>query len=186
MSHRIPILYDAALRPEWIDYALDQYISAASEPELRATLTKYLLPQIKGAVTLDKAVRQLQRTAGYKSQLPQDQLAALHCKMSALSPSERVEFRIYLLTASNQFVSDCINAIKRLSLLGVDGVEIKHVYERVSAQYGDRSTVYRRVRYVLQTLQLCGFITNRDHRWFLVDSAVATRSRERQFKPEGL
>ncbi len=186
MNHRIPILYDAALRPEWIDYALDRFISAASETELRATLTNYLRPQIKGDVTLDKAVRQLQRTAGYKSPLPKDQLTTLHCKMSMLSPSERVDFRIYLLTASNAFVSDCINVIKRLTLLGVDGIEIKHVYERVSAQYGDRSTVYRRVRYVLQTLLLCGFITNRDHRWFLVDSAVATRSRERQFRPEGL
>ncbi len=186
MNRRIPILYDAALRPEWIDYALDQYMSEPGERELRAILTNYLRPQIKGAVTLDKAVRQLQRTVGYKSPLPKERLAAVHSNMSALSPDERADYRIYLLTESSPFLSACINAMKKLALLGLDGIEIKHIYERVCTQFGDRSTVYRRVRYVLQTLLLCGFATNRDRRWFLVDSTFATRSRENQFKPEGL
>ena len=45
--------------------------------------------------------------------------------------------------------------------------EIKQLYERLSAQYGDRSMVYRRVQYVLQTLALHSVVEDRDKRWYL-------------------
>ena len=168
MNERIPIMYDRALRPEWIDYALDQYLQAKDEKELRKVLYDYLRPQIQGEQTLQKTARQLQRTVGYKSKIPKERLTEIHRQMSAMAPDQRAELRLQLLSESTPFVDDCITAMKRLSVLGVKGVEVKHIYERLVAKYGDRSMVHRRVRYVLQTLALLGFVENRDKRWFLL------------------
>jgi hypothetical protein len=170
VNERIPILYDRALRPEWIDFALEQYLRATDEDALRKVLCDYLRPQIQGAETVNKTARQLQRTAGFKSSLSRERLAEIHCQMSAVSPDQRAALRLQLLVESTPFVEDCLTAMKRLALLGVKGVEIKHIYERLVAKYGDRSMVYRRVRYVLQTLALLGIVEYRDKRWFLLDA----------------
>ena len=97
-------------------------------------------------------------------------LAEIHCQMSALSPDQRSTLRVQLLCESTPFVDDCLTAMKRLAVLGVKGVEIKQLYERLSAQYGDRSMVYRRVQYVLQTLALHSVVENRDKRWYLTST----------------
>ena len=168
MNVRIPIMYDRALRPEWIDFALEQYLRIEDEVKLRKALYDYLRPQIRGVQTLKKSVRQLQRTVGFKSSIPKRRLVIFHCEMSALSPGQRTGLRVQLLSEATPFVDDCLTAMKRLALLGVKGVEIKHLYERLSAKYGDRSTVYRCVGYVLQTLAYLGVVENRDKRWFLI------------------
>ena len=167
MNQRIPIMYDRPLRPEWIDFALEQYLQAEDEVALRKALFDYLRPQIRGAETLEKTARQLQRTVGFKSSIPKARLCEVHYQMSALSPDQRSALRVFLLSESTPFVDDCLTAMKRLALLGVKGVEIKHIYERLSSKYGDRSMVYRAVRYVMQTLALFGVVKNRDKRWFL-------------------
>ena len=168
MNERIPIMYDRALRPEWIDFALEQYLHAADEATLRKLLTEHLRPQIRGIETLQKTVRQLQRTVGFASPIPKVRLTEIHCQMSALSPDQRSSLRVQLLSEATPFVDDCLTAMLRLAVLGVKGVEIRYIYDRLSAKYGDRSMVYRRVRYVLQTLALFGIVENRDKRWFLM------------------
>lgn len=168
MNQRIPIMYDRPLRPEWIDFALEQYLQAEDEVTLRKALFEYLRPQIRGVETLEKTARQLQRTVGFKSSIPNDRLCEIHSQMSSLSPDQRSALRVHLLSEATPFVDDCLTAMKRLAVLGVKGVEIKHIYERISSKYGDRSMVYRAVRYVLQTLALSGVVENRDKRWFLL------------------
>ena len=167
MSQRIPIMYDRPLRPEWIDYALEQYLKAENEVMLRKTLFEYLRPQIRGVETLEKTALQLQRTVGFKSSITKTRLAETYCQMSELSPDQRLALRVRLLSEATPFVDDCLTAMERLAVLGVKGVETKHIYERISSKYGDRSMVYRGVRYVLQTLTLCGVVEHRDKRWFL-------------------
>jgi len=156
------------LRPEWVDFALEQYLLSSNEDGLRTVLCEYLRPQIRGIETVNKTARQLQRTVGYKSSISRDKLAAIHKRMTAISPDQRTPMRLQLMTESTPFIDDCLVAMMRLAVLGVTGVEIKHIYERLVAKYGDRSMVYRRVRYVLQTLAFMGVVENRDQRWFLV------------------
>jgi hypothetical protein len=167
VNERIPIMYDRALRPEWIDFALEQCLRAEDAITLRKVITEYLRPQIQGAETLEKTTRQLERTVGFKSSIPKVRLIEIYCKMSSLSPDQRAALRVTLLSEATPFVDDCLATMKRLALLGVKGVEIKHIYDRVSSKYGDRSMVYRGVRYVLQTLALLGIVENREKKWYL-------------------
>src|SRR5580700_7483948 len=116
MNERIPILYDRVLRPEWIDFALEQYLRVENEETLRNVLFDYLRPQIHGVETLEKAVRQLQRTVGFKSPIPKPRLAEIHSQMSALSPDQRAALRVHLLSEATPFVDDCLTAMKRLAV----------------------------------------------------------------------
>ena len=167
MNEKIPVMFDRMLRPEWIDYALQQFLTAKDETALRKDLTTFLTNQVAGQQTVVKVARQLNRTVGFKSSIPRTKLEEYHCKMSVLSPDERMHLRLQILVESTPFVADCVTAIKKLSLLGVDGVELTQMYDRQVARYGDRSMVYRRVRYVLQTLAFMGAVENRNRRWFL-------------------
>ena len=162
-------MYNRVLRPEWIDFALDNYLRATDEATFRKILIEHLQPQIIGVDALRKTVGLLQVIVGFKSTVPRTRLSAIHCEMMALSPDKRADLRLQLLTEASPFVADCLEAMKRLAILGVDGVEIKHIYDRLSSRYGDRSTVYRCVRYVLQTLAFFGVVENRDKQWFLTE-----------------
>jgi len=55
-------------------------------------------------------------------------------------------------------VVDCFDAVKRLT---IHGTEIRHIYDQLFLRYGDGSTVYHCVRYVLQTLAYFGVVSNR-------------------------
>ncbi len=162
-------MFDRKLRPEWIDYALQQSLSADDEVSLRKDLLSFLKAQIVGKVTVDKVARQLNRTVGFKSSISRERLKDYFVKMSALAPDERKQLRLQILVESTPFVADCLSTIKKLTLLGVAGVEVKVLYDRQVARYGDRETVYRCVRYALQTLAFLGAVQNRDRRWFLSD-----------------
>ncbi len=167
MNEKIPVMFDRMLRPEWIDYALQQFLTSKDETALRNDLTIFLTSQVAGQQTVIKVARQLNLTVGFKSSIPRTKLEEYHRKMSVLSPDERMHLRLQILVESTPFVADCVTAIKKLSLLGVDGVELTQMYDRQVARYGDRSMVYRRVRYVLQTLKFMGAVENRNRRWFL-------------------
>jgi len=170
MKGRIPVMFDRAIRPEWLDYALDQYLRAESEDGLRRELRAYLAPQIAGQVSVEKIARQLQRCVGFKSPLPQEELRHYHARMTALAPKERGALRLELLMVTTPFLADCLTAMRRLAVLGTDGVTLHQMYERLTTKYGDRSMVPRRVRYVLQTLALLGVIENKNRKWFLADA----------------
>jgi hypothetical protein len=167
VNERIPIIYNRALRPEWIDFALDSYLGTTDEAAFRNKLIEHLRPQILGVDALRKTAGLIQRIVGFKSTIPRARLSEIHCKMMALPPDERADLRLHLLLESSPFLKDCLESMKRLALLGVNGVEIQHIYDRLSSNYGDRSTVYRCVRYVLQTLAYFGAVENRDKKWFL-------------------
>lgn len=169
MNERIPIRYDVNLLPEWIDYALEQYIKCSYETAHRKVLQKYIEPQIKGKGIAPKIVTQLIRIVGARSPLSSERLRLFYAKMSLLSPEERTSIRLQILMETTPFFSDCVTALWNLNSIGISGVEVKQLYERLVARYGDRDSVYRRVRYVLKTLSLLGLVSNHDKRWYWIE-----------------
>ena len=169
MNERIPILYDMKLRPEWIDFALEQYLKCPDEEAHRKVLREYLFTQMEGKEAAIKTASQLQRNVGYRSSIPKDRLEELYRQMSALAPEERTAIRLQILEESTPFFADCVTALRKLKLLGIECVSLRQMEERLAAKYGERETVHRRLRYVLQTLALLGVIQNRDKRWFLIN-----------------
>ncbi len=169
MNERIPVLFDRMLRPEWIDYALEQYLKCPDPAAHRRVLQEYLKDQVKGEVSRQKVVRQLQRSVGYLSTIPHERLEDIYRRMSALAPEERWPIRLEILEEATPFLADCVAALRRLSATGVSGIEIKQVYDRLVEKYGDREMVFRRVRYVLQTLVFLGVVRHQGQRWHLID-----------------
>lgn len=167
MNHRIPILFDRALLPEWIDFALEQYLHTSDETAFKKVLIEHLEPEFNGKDALRKTIDQIQRVVGYRSLIAHEKRAATYSKMINLPPDKRADLRLQLLLESSPFVTDCFDTLKRLDILGVNGIEIKLVKERVSALYGDRYTVYRCVERAFQTLASFGFIESRDKKWYL-------------------
>ena len=169
MNERIPILYDMKLRPEWIDFALEQYIKCDDEAAHRKTLRDYLATQIQGKEAAIKTASQLQRNVGYRSLIPRERLEQFYAQMSTLSSENRAAIRLQILVESTPFFADCVSELKKLLLLGVNGIGARQLEERMNAKYGERETVTRRVHYVLQTLALLGIVENRDQRWCFKD-----------------
>jgi hypothetical protein len=167
MNERIPVQFDRALRPEWIDFALEQRFQTDDEKALRRVLRDYLEPQIKGTEALQKTIGQLQRTVGHRAALPETRLREFHVEMGKLPPEARTPIRLAILTESHPFFADCYAALQKLHALGVEGVTLQQMYERIVARYGDRGTVFRCVRYALQTLAFLGVVRNQNRRWYL-------------------
>jgi hypothetical protein len=165
MSDRIPILFDRALRPEWIDFALEQYLVSESEAQLRMTLRKFMSSHVEGVFTQQKTALQLQRAVGYKSPLSRSDLESYYERLATLKPEDRNPLRLEILCRSNQFFADCVTTLRKLRASGTEYVELKHLYERLVAIYGDRGMVHRRVRYVLQTLASFGCVANAKSKW---------------------
>lgn len=168
MTARIPVFYDRELKPEWIDYALECFVHSQDAAGLRAALRERLAPEIPCATSLRKVISQLEQTVGYRSPLSREQLLKAYGEMSKLPPDHRGTIRLRLLVKSNRFVADCVAAIRKLHMVGVDGVESHQMYDRLTALYGERGTVPRRVRYVLRTLANLGVLDNRNKKWFVV------------------
>ena len=173
MNERIPILYDMKLRPEWIDFALEQYLKCPDEDVHRRVLREYLSTQMEGKEAAIKTASQLQRNVGYRSSIPKDRLEELYRRMSALAPEERTAIRLQILEESTPFFADCVAALRKLKLLGMECVSLSQMAERLTAKYGERETVHRRLLYVLKTLSLLGVIENRDNRWILLNMPTA-------------
>jgi len=172
MSGRIPILFDRALRPDWIDFALEQYLSSESESQLRTNLRIFLAPSITSPTTIQKTALQLQRTVGYRTPLSRRELEEYYARLAAMKPDERNPLRLEILCRSNAFFLDCVKTLRKLRASGTEFVELKHLYERLVAIYGDRGMVHRRVRYVLQTLASFGCVTNAKGKWHIEDSLL--------------
>ena len=169
MNQRIPILFDRELRPEWIDYALEQFVRSTDESAYHRRLREYLAPQIGSPTSLRKTVSQLERCVGHKSVHDRTHLEAAYNTMRQLAPSQRRDLRLQLLEGSNAFVADCLRALRKLQALGTAGVEPLILYKRLTAKYGDRGTIPRRVRYVLRTLANLGVVEHKNRRWRLVE-----------------
>ncbi len=165
MNERIPLLYNMVLRPEWIDYALEQWIKNPDEEEHRKCLREYLTGRIKGHEALMKTASQLQRNVGPRSRIPQERLRELYNQMEKLAPEERSESRLIILEESTPFFADVVAALRKLELVGVKEVPMRQLYERVSARYGDRVSVRRRLQYVLQTLAYLGVVERNGLTW---------------------
>jgi hypothetical protein len=169
LNQRIPILYDRELRPEWIDFALEQFVCSTDTAGYHRVLRQYLAPQISSATSLRKTVSQLERCVGHKSVHGRAHLESAYQAMRELSPSQRGTLRLQLLEGSNAFVADCLRAMRMLGAVSAAGVEPRILYERLIAQYGDRGTVPRRVRYVLRTLANLGVVKQETGRWRLAE-----------------
>jgi hypothetical protein len=169
MSGRIPILFDRALQPQWIDFALEQFLSSESEAALRATLRKFMSAHAEGVFTQQKTALQLQRAVGYKSPLSRKNLECYYDALALLKPDDRNPLRLEILCRSNTFFADNVATLRKLRASGAESVELRHLYDRLTAIYGDRGMVHRRVRYVLQTLASFGFVTNAKGKWHIED-----------------
>jgi hypothetical protein len=166
---KIPVMFDRVIRPEWLDYALSKYVSSSDKAELDDWLRDYLSKEIKTPTSLRKTVSQLQRTVGFLSVISHEELMAAHEQMKNMAPTERDQIRFDLLERANPFIADCVNVLRKLSLIGVQTISVTDLYDRLSAQYGERGTIPRRVRYVLSTLKLFGFVTNEKGKWLWVN-----------------
>jgi hypothetical protein len=71
------------------------------------------------------------------------------------------------------FFSDCVLSIRKLSVLGQEGIAIGQLYQRLIALYGDRAIVPRSVRNVLTTLLWLGLVKNCEHRWVPSETLLA-------------
>ena len=168
---RIPVMFDRVLRPEWLDYSLDQYTVSVNKVDLDGRLRTYLSEEIKTPTSMRKTVSQLQRTVGFLSSTPREELLTAHKKMCDLAPSQRTKMRMELLVRANPFVADCFDALAKLYLVGKREVAATDLYDRLTLKYGDRGTIPRRVRYVFTTLQYFGALENRRGKWLLVEGA---------------
>jgi hypothetical protein len=169
MNERIPILYACELKPEWIDYALEQSLQVSNKEEMAKVLRDYLREQIKSDITFSKTVGQLQQVVGFRSTLSRQQLKSYYDQMSKLSPEQRISVRFHLLLESSQFVNDVVQALRKLHVIGSKEIAAGQLYERIIAKYGDRGPIPRRVRYVLQTLNNLGVIANKNSKWVIIN-----------------
>ena len=172
MNEKIPIHFGAVLKPEWIDYALEQFVNSKDEKELSVILSNYLEVEISSATTMRKTLKQLQRTVGYLSVISKEKLSICYNEMVKLSPSQRNEYRFILLVESNPFLKDVVLVINKLSDLGIDGIGASDLYMRIISKYGDRGSIPRRVRCVLQTLLNFMVLENKNRKWYVKDCAL--------------
>jgi hypothetical protein len=169
---RIPIRYDRAVKAEWLDYALEQAVVAQNASSCRSALKVYLEPRVKGTEAKIKTVTQLMRVVGTASPIPRERLEALHAEMVKSSPDQRNHLRLQLLVEASPFFSDCVTSIRKLSVLGQEGIGISQLYERLIALYGDRAIVPRSVENVLTTLLWMGLVRNCDRRWIASETLL--------------
>lgn len=167
MKERIPVMYDGELKPEWIDYALEQSMLVSGEEALSKVLREYLFEQIKSPTSLRKANCQLRRIVGVHSPMSRKKLHAYFVTMIQLAPDERIADRFRLVVETTPFVADVVKAIRKLQTVGVKEVSASQLYERMIAKYGDRGSIPRRVRYVLRTLVNLGVMENREKKWLV-------------------
>lgn len=160
-----PILFDRALRPEWIDFALERYLASESEAALRTELREWLGKRGLDHESAQKITLQLQRIVGYRSSMDRSALDAAYRSMCSLSPDDRNDIRLSLLSQNTPFFGDCLAAIQRQLLNGADRITVQDLYERMQELYGFRGTIPRRVRAVLQTLASFGCIENKRRSW---------------------
>ncbi len=172
MNERIPILFDRALRPEWIDFALEKRFQVDGESAFRRAVRDHLARQMNGAEAVRKTVSQLQRTVGFRTPIPEERLRASLEQMHKLSPDARTPVRLALLMQSQPFFADCVRAMRKLHALGIHGVTYQQMYERISGKYGERGTVPRSLGRVLQTLAFLGLARNEAKCWYLQDGAT--------------
>ncbi|OPZ85099.1 MAG: hypothetical protein BWY76_01556 [bacterium ADurb.Bin429] len=172
MKERIPVMYDRELKPEWIDYALQQSLQLRDEVALTQTLREYLREQIASPTSLRKVISQLQQAVGFRSPLSRKQLQAYYDEMSSVAPDQRISVRFRLLVESTPFVAEVVQAIRKLHVVGEKEVSASQLYDRLIAKYGDRGTIPRRVRYVLRTLVNLGVMEHREKKWLIADDHI--------------
>ena len=171
MIGRKPVMFDRALRPEWIDFVLEKYIAAADEESLKVEVRAWMDAKALGTFTAQKSARQLHRTVGFKSPLSRERLESDYARLQRLSPEARNGVRLQLVADANEFFGDCVKAIRAMRLNGSQRITATDLYERLQAIYGHRGTIPRRVRSVLQTLALFECLINESRGWLIVEDS---------------
>jgi len=192
MNGRKPVVFDRAIRPDWIDTALDRFLSGISEPELRRELESMLAAKGLDINTTQKSARQLIRLVGHKTVHSRQRLVNDYELMASMGPDDRNAIRLQLIYDASPFFADCVKAIRNLNLNGKDGVYAAELYERLQSAYGHRGTIPRRVRNVCQTLASFGCLANEDRTWRTIGGSwlscrmenPAAESRRRGVQPE--
>lgn len=174
MSSHPPVLFDRALRPEWLDRALALRAETQDAAQFRAALERHLRPQVRGRWTLDKLVQQFQRTVGFRSPLPPERLAGALRQLSETDAAARPPVRLQLLLEAVPFLRDCAATIDRLADASGDLFTLAQVTERIQERYGHRGTIPRRVRNALQTLEAFEALGHRPGEWERLDLLRST------------
>lgn len=169
MNDKVPVMFDRALRPEWVDYALERFLESHSEASLRNELRGWLQKKGFGKYTVMKTALQLQRIVGYRSPMSRAELEEAYNQLRSMKPDLRQRLRLELMMKANPFFNDIVRAIQRTIQNGSDGVTMKDLYERLQAVYGFRGMIPRRVRYILQTLAFFDVLTNDQRKWKPID-----------------
>lgn len=175
MTDRIPVMFDRALKPQWIDYGLSVRFTARSESQFAEVVRTQIADELGGPDALRKTVGLLQRTVGFRSSITESRLHWFFDKMASCSPDGRSHLRLQLLKEAHPFFADCTNAMDRLGNAGTAGIDLRTLYDRITPLYGERDTVRRCVRYVLTTLLMLGYARNESRRWYYIATTAPER-----------
>ena len=159
------VMFDRALRPEWVDYALEKFVNSTVEASLRRDLRLWLEQQGFGKDTVIKTALQLQRTVGYRSVYSRIELEEFYADLLSLPVNERDALRFGILLRSNTFIRIVFETLTRSKLNGSVGLSAQQLYERIQAEYGYSGMIPARVRYALQTLVSFGVVEHQGRLW---------------------
>jgi hypothetical protein len=171
VNGRKPVIFDRAVKPEWIDFALDLFLSGLGEAEMRKELESMLRANGLDFTTVQKTARQLNRFVGHKTCLGHDRLERDRQRLARLAPEDRNAIRLQLIIDASAFFADCVKALRAFAANGASSITVAQLYERVQAIYGHRGTIPRRVRNVLQTLSAFDCLHNQRGTWWVVEKS---------------
>lgn len=164
----IPIKFDRAVRPEWIDYALETLCSNGFDaPKTRRAIREQLAGQIEGQVALNKTITQIMRIVGSDGGCSPEELVALRDQMARHAPTQRTEFHLRLLRA-NPFFNEFCATISRFAEMGTTQMSLAPVRTRINALYGDRPIVRQSLFSAFRTLQWLGVVEQAGREWKVV------------------
>ena len=161
----IPIKFDRAVRPEWIDFTLETLCSTGFDvARTRRMVREQLAGQVEGQEALNKTITQVMRVVSTDSSWSREDLEALRKQMARHAPSQRTEFHLRLLRA-NPFFNDFCATLSRLADLGTTQMPMAPVKQRIHALYGDKPNVRHSLFYAFQTLQWLGVVEQVGREW---------------------
>jgi hypothetical protein len=68
------------------------------------------------------------------------------------------------------FFARCVEVLRKLRDSGTSRVQIAHVYDRIQGEFGERGTIPRRVRSVMQTLAAFSLVSFEDGLWQIAEN----------------
>lgn len=173
MNAKVPLRFDGALRPEWIDFALTVLPTCETERHFRSAARQHLAPQIGGAEALTKSVTLLNQLFGFRSPISRAELHVVAGQLAALQPGNRAVLRLSVLLRASHFVQEVAGILVRFGAASEAPLPFGDVLIRAERKFGERGSIRRRIKYVLQTLRQCGGVAKIGAGWRASDDLAA-------------